>query len=412
MPEIVIECENLGKKYKIGSKEKYLSLRDSLVNTIKFPYRVLTKKESLKKKELWALKDVSFKVKKGEVIGIIGRNGAGKSTLLKLLSRITEPTEGKIILRGRIASLLEVGTGFHDELTGRENICLNGSVLGMRRKEINKKFDEIVDFSGVKKFLDTPIKRYSSGMKVRLAFAVAAHLEPEILLIDEVLAVGDVEFQKKCLGKMEDVAASGRTVLFVSHNMLAVESLCSKAIVLENGKNVFEGTTNEAIAQYMKTSEQLAKLSLNERTDRTGNGKLRVTDCIIGIEENKECGYWQTGKDCIIQFKYTTDISEIKNVDVGISLFTQTGKKMFSANTVVIKKRISLKKNKGTITCKIKKMPINSGSYYITYDVYSGGILLDKVENAIFVTMENGDFYGTGIVWGGYGTVLTNYEWY
>jgi len=208
---------------------------------------------------LWALKDVSFSVQKGEIVGIIGRNGAGKSTLLKILSRITEPTKGRAIMRGRVSSLLEVGTGFHPELTGRENIYLNGAILGMRKAEIDRKFDEIVDFSGVEKFIDTPVKRYSSGMYVRLAFAVAAHLEPEILLVDEVLAVGDFEFQKKCLGKMGDVAKEGRTVLFVSHNMGAINQLCNRAIVLENGQAKFTGSVNESIKEYLKGSVEIKK---------------------------------------------------------------------------------------------------------------------------------------------------------
>ena len=242
----VIEVENLGKKYVIAHKQKeqHDNIRDKISGSISRMGRKIIHPFSGSKgplldygdvEEFWALKDVNFSVNQGDKIGIIGRNGAGKSTLLKILSRITEPTEGKVILRGRVASLLEVGTGFHSELTGRENIYLNGSILGMTKIEIDKKFDEIVDFAGVEQFLDTPVKRYSSGMRVRLGFSVAAHLEPEILLIDEVLAVGDAEFQKKCLGKMDEIAKEGRTVLFISHNMGSIHHLCQRVLLLDNG---------------------------------------------------------------------------------------------------------------------------------------------------------------------------------
>src|SRR3989344_6284809 len=250
----IIEVKNIGKKYNIThQKGSYIALRDVLMNVIKSPFSFLkTKVKQVagfeKKEDFWALKDVSFDVEKGEVIGIIGRNGAGKSTLLKILSQITPPTTGEIILRGRVGSLLEVGTGFHPELTGRENIFLNGAILGMKKEEIVRKFDEIVKFAGIEKFLDTPVKHYSSGMYVRLAFSVAAHMETDILIIDEVLAVGDAEFQKKCLGKMEDITKEqGRTILFVSHNMATVKNLCKKCLLLEKGKVIAGGETDEVL---------------------------------------------------------------------------------------------------------------------------------------------------------------------
>ncbi|MFQ3548800.1 MAG: ABC transporter ATP-binding protein [Armatimonadota bacterium] len=247
MSKPIIEIQNISKKYRLGvEKEKYLSLRDEIMKFVSSA----TRKKRFELSQFWALKDISFDVQNGEAIGIIGKNGAGKSTMLKVLSKITPPTTGQIIKRGRVASLLEVGTGFHPELTGRENIYLNGAILGMTRKEIARKFDDIVDFSEISKFLDTPVKRYSSGMYVRLAFAVAAHLEPEILVVDEVLAVGDVEFQKKCLGKMNDVAKGGRTVLFVSHNLSAVSQLCTRGIVLEKGQIKFDGKVDEALTHY------------------------------------------------------------------------------------------------------------------------------------------------------------------
>ena len=258
MSSAIISVEHVSKLYRLHhqTRERYTALRDVLTNKVKGLFRPQTSdlRPQTSEEDFWALNDVSFTVKRGEVVGIIGRNGAGKSTLLKILSRITEPTKGRVTLRGRVASLLEVGTGFHPELTGRENIFLNGAILGMTRAEMRRKFDEIVAFAEVEKFLDTPVKRYSSGMYVRLAFAVAAHLDPEILIVDEVLAVGDAEFQKKCLGKMQDVAKGGRTVLFVSHNMAAVQALCSRAIYLQAGAIKAFGEVDLLVSQYMSDS--------------------------------------------------------------------------------------------------------------------------------------------------------------
>lgn len=265
MSDVVIRAEGLGKKYLIGHQSERRAggtLRDMLTDTTRGLLRSARDMAAGRQlvagdevEEFWALKDINFEIKRGEVVGIIGRNGAGKSTLLKVLSRITEPTEGRVEIKGRVASLLEVGTGFHPELTGRENIYLNGAILGMSREEIRRKFDEIVDFSGVEKFLDTPVKRYSSGMYVRLAFAVAAHLEPEILIVDEVLAVGDAEFQKKSLGKMQDVTGEGRTVLFVSHNMAAIHSLCQRSLLVRGGRINGDGATGEIIRTYASSAD-------------------------------------------------------------------------------------------------------------------------------------------------------------
>jgi len=251
MSDIVIRAEGLGKLYRLGSRERYRTLRDTLTDALAWPFRRARESSNEKAESFWALKDVSFELKQGEVVGIIGRNGAGKSTLLKILSRITEPTEGEARVHGRISSLLEVGTGFHPELSGRDNIFLNGAILGMKKAEIRRKFDEIVAFAEVEKFIDTPVKHYSSGMYVRLAFAVAAHLEPEILVIDEVLAVGDAEFQKRCLGRMGAMANEGRTVLFVSHNMTALQSLCSRAIWLSSGEVKADLPARLAVSEYL-----------------------------------------------------------------------------------------------------------------------------------------------------------------
>jgi len=260
MNDIAIRVENLGKRYRIGKRERYQTLRDTLTDTVTAPFRWLRKVRSANGNgapdHIWALKDISFEIPRGEVVGIIGRNGAGKSTLLKVLSRITEPTEGHAEIRGRVGSLLEVGTGFHPELTGRENIYLNGAILGMRKAEITKKFDEIVAFAETEKFLDTPVKHYSSGMYMRLAFAVAAHLEPEILVVDEVLSVGDAQFQKKCIGKMGEISREGRTVLFVTHNMVALQSLCTRAICLGSGSVVDDGEASRVVSKYLQSQSR------------------------------------------------------------------------------------------------------------------------------------------------------------
>lgn len=290
--EIVIKAKEIGKRYRIGvAEEKAETLAGQLLRIFKYPLRNLKRLRKLKKfseeEEIeginWALRGINFEVKRGEVLGIIGHNGAGKSTLLKILSRITEPTEGEVEIRGRVSSLLEVGTGFHPELSGRDNIYLNGTILGMTKKEVDAKFQEIVAFSGIGKYLDTPVKFYSSGMKVRLAFSVAAHLEPEILIIDEVLAVGDMEFQNKCLGKMDEVAHSGRTVLFVSHNMAAVKSLCSRTIVLKGGREVYEGSTDRAIQVYSQGENS----NMKDKSDFYSNGYILESFTLQPLIENE-----------------------------------------------------------------------------------------------------------------------------
>lgn len=306
MSDVAIQVENLGKMYRIGGPQaRYKRFTESVMDTLAAPLRRLRNigQPVPEAETLWALKDVSFEVKQGEVVGIIGRNGAGKSTLLKILSRITEPTEGEVRLHGRVGSLLEVGTGFHPELTGRENIYLNGTILGMKRAEIDRKFDEIVAFAEIEKFLDTPVKRYSSGMYVRLAFAVAAHLEPEILVVDEVLAVGDVAFQKKCLGKMGEVAQGGRTVLFVSHNMGAVGQLCSKGILLEHGMKRSIGSIDRVVSQYLAAgNNEQETVDLTDYEYRRGTQEVKVEWAQLRNREQEPCRKFSIGDDVIIAF--------------------------------------------------------------------------------------------------------------
>jgi lipopolysaccharide transport system ATP-binding protein len=348
-------------------------------------------------KTLWALKDVRFDVMPTDVVGIIGRNGAGKSTLLKVLSRIVEPTAGRVELYGRVASLLEVGTGFHPELTGRENIYLNGSILGMTRREIETKFDEIVAFAEVEKFIDTPVKRYSSGMYVRLAFAVAAHLEPEILVVDEVLAVGDASFQKKCLGRMRDVASMGRTVIFVSHNMAAVSSLCSKAMVLWQGQVEYPlGSVEGAVQQYLTQVHKITKMKLAERTDRQGDGRLRIEDFATFDNQGNELEYLATGQEVDFRIYYSSNETNVQNVSVAIGITSNAGAFVSMLSNQVAGDNFESIARDGYFTCKIKKLPLMPGNYTAGLIIRSNDVILDWIQQAVTLVVEPGDFYGTG----------------
>lgn len=340
MSEVVISAENIGKKYKIShqTKEKYVTLRETIASRIKaatnFSRKSSTNKDTIE--DFWALSDLNFEIRQGEAVGVIGRNGAGKSTLLKVISRITEPTVGKLELNGRVASLLEVGTGFHPELTGRENIYLNGAILGMTQVEIKRKFDEIVDFSGVEKFLDTPVKRYSSGMYVRLAFAVAAHLDPEILIIDEVLAVGDAEFQKKCLNKMDEVSKTGgRTILFVSHNMTAIQSLCSSCIWLEKGKIQQLGASAEIIQSYQNQGVKILFESNWEPNRAPGSAIVRLyRTAIVNSQLSAQYTYDVVEKIGVL-FEY--EVFENDNVIwAGFNLYNSEGINVFDSHSVTL----------------------------------------------------------------------------
>ncbi|MEE3716397.1 ABC transporter ATP-binding protein [Tumidithrix elongata RA019] len=409
MSETAIRVENLGKKYIISHKQglsSNKSLRESISNTVKsIGQKFLpssTKEINPSREEFWALQDISFEIKQGDRVGVIGRNGAGKSTLLKILSRVTEPTHGKIAIRGRVASLLEVGTGFHQELSGRENIYLNGAILGMGKEEIKRKFDEIIAFAEVEKFLDTPVKRYSSGMYVRLAFAVAAHLDPEVLIVDEVLAVGDAQFQKKCLGKMEDVSTKeGRTVIFVSHQMSAIEALCSRAILLQSGKVVLDSNPQEAIRGYLGNAYSLTKgISLKERTDRTGNGKVRFESFRIIDEEGTEVTALQSGKDYRFELGYFNSLEKrTDNVVVSLDIFDERNNRVMLFRTNFTNDNLSLNPGFGSISCSINKLPLANGEYrFLLFMSYADTEIFDWIEDAASARVDGGDFFGTGSI--------------
>ncbi|MBD2254574.1 ABC transporter ATP-binding protein [Nostoc parmelioides] len=404
MSDTVIRVENLGKKYIIGhqTQERYTALRDVIANGAKGLFKSFRNpkfKPVNYQEEFWALKDVSFEIKQGDRVGIIGRNGAGKSTLLKILSRITEPTQGSIKIKGRVASLLEVGTGFHPELTGRENIYLNGAILGMSRIDIKRKFDEIVAFAEVEKFLDTPVKRYSSGMYVRLAFAVAAHLEPEILIVDEVLAVGDAQFQKKCLGKMEDVSNEGRTVIFVSHQMSAIQSLCTRGILLKSGNLYLDSSSQEAINVYLEQAYTLADdIPLAERKDRGGSGKVRAYSIQILNIEGNEVSSLQSGKDYSFKVGYFNQTNEYLNdVVVSLDIFDDKSNRVLLFRTNFTNSNLNLDNKSGYILCNIENLPLAKGSYRLAiFFSHADAETLDYIEDAVNITVDGGDFFGTG----------------
>jgi lipopolysaccharide transport system ATP-binding protein len=396
MPEVLISVENLGKKYRIsheGQRQRYVALRDVLAQKWTAPFRALIGKNGIangstaklpfrknptnsdanssghpttglslpSKEDFWALRDVSFDVKRGEVVGIIGRNGAGKSTLLKILSRITEPTEGRVRIRGRVASLLEVGTGFHPELTGRENVFLNGAIMGMSKAEIRHKFDEIVAFAEVEKFLDTPVKRYSSGMYVRLAFAVAAHLEPEILVVDEVLAVGDSQFQKKCLGKMQDVAAhEGRTVLFVSHQMEAISALTQRCLYLKGGRSVLVDKTSECIKKYLYEDASSTVYS-----DHGTSSSDRITQITVITDNGGSIVHW--GESLTIECEVWTQ-RPIERLDFALQIYSSQGKAVlhFYPTDSSLSGAKSTRPNCFLIRCHIPKLRLYQGDFFIT----------------------------------------------
>ena len=399
---IVIHTDRLGKRYLIAherGQERYTALRDVMAGAATRAWARMRGRTRGQQsagrttEEFWALKNVSIDIRQGEVTGVIGRNGAGKSTLLKILSRITEPTEGRVEIRGRVASLLEVGTGFHPELSGRENIFLNGAILGMSRREITAKFDEIVAYAEVERFLDTPDKRYSTGMYVRLAFAVAAHLEPEILIVDEVLAVGDSEFQKKCLGKMQDVAHAGRTVLVVSHNMPMVRNLCTRALVLAQGSITFQGNVDESVQHYLADSGG-ERHALTERADRRGDGRLRFSDAYVQGDARHVV---RMGAAASIVLSYTA-VERIKACNFSIHIENSWGQIILRLATRESGAPVSIAPGRGTIACEIPLLQLLPGRYtlLIAASVPPAYEYLDHIERAASFEVLEDDVYGTG----------------
>ena len=399
MSILAIRAEGVGKRYTIGApRAPYGSLRESLTSTLTAPFRRRVQRHvSPESDTLWALRDVSFEVRPGEVVGVIGKNGAGKSTLLKILARITEPTTGQVSLSGRVGSLLEIGTGFHPELTGRENVFLNGAVLGMRRAEIQRKFDEIVAFAEVERFLDTPVKHYSTGMYLRLAFAVAAHLEPEILLVDEVLAVGDAAFQRKCLGKMGDVAKTGRTILFVSHNMGAVTSICERGLVLEAGRVVFSGHATEAVTVYLNQFSGAAEPRVAARRDRTGSGEVRLIGFGVENEKGERLEAIRNGDTVRLVFEYETrDGRGARNVEFQIVVRTEAGDLLFQFGSRFLGRRLAWIPGTGRLICEIRRFPLVPGRYRLDAFVVADGVQSDFILWVAPLIVVDGDFYGAG----------------
>jgi len=404
---IVIKVENLSKLYLLNEyhQTKSDTLSGTLLNSLKQAKSKISKKEL---KEFWALKDVSFEIEQGDRVGIIGRNGAGKSTLLKILSRITPPTSGRIEYTGKMASLLEVGTGFHGDLSGRENIYLNGSVLGMNKQEINRKFDEIVAFSGIERHLDTPVKKYSSGMYVRLAFAVAAHLEPDILIVDEVLAVGDAEFQKKCLGKMKDVSGQGRTVLFVSHNMAAVENLCNVGVYLDRGKVSAIGKMPDVINSYL-SNHIIKSEKLSEVKNRKGSGDLFFTEgSIFGVDTDDQKSI-ESFSDFKIELNYQLNNISILDVkiDIGINNYMGDRVAFVSSNNISTVFDYSTKK----ISFLVKNNPLAPGNYNCNIYCEVNGNLSDWLQEVLPFEVVEKDYYKSGkLIPANQGNILLNYS--
>lgn len=406
----IIDIDHLSKRYRIGAnKEPYLNLRDEIAKACS---RILPASTRTRRTEtdFWALHDVSFTVQEGEAIGIVGRNGAGKSTLLKILSQITPPTNGSVTMRGRVASLLEVGTGFHPELTGRENIFLNGAILGMSRREIRRKFDEIVAFAEVEKFLDTPVKRYSSGMYVRLAFAVAAHLEPEILIVDEVLAVGDAQFQQKCLGKMGEVAKGGRTVLFVSHNMAALEVLCNRCVLIHNGELMSIGPTRTVLNEYIEgVYLGMAKVHPAERKDRKGNGDVVVKDVYLIDQHRQQLQAVPCGDVCTIAFQFEFAVDP-KPFHLSFTIRDTKGQYISRPSTYDVSFSSHITPRAGILSCSINRFPLIPGHYRVTTEMRIGGEVTDYLEGAALIEVASADFFGTGRI-SDHSPVLLDQKW-
>lgn len=416
MSHLSIEVAHLGKEYHIGGPQKqYHRLTDQLADMAAAPFRraaKLLRGQASGVAELdeaiWAIKDISFQIQPGEVVGIIGRNGAGKSTLLKILSGITDPTEGRADLYGRVGSLLEVGTGFHPELTGRENIFLYGAILGMKRSEINRKLDEIVAFAEVDKFLDTPVKHYSSGMYVRLAFSVAAHLEPEILLVDEVLAVGDVAFQRKCLGKMDDVARTGRTVVFVSHNMGLLQQLCERGIYLQGGTVHTDGSITDAVDAYLQTLEQSKTTDLSQRVDRKGQGKVRLTNAEV-LSTNESSTILKTGRP--VRFVFQVD-KLVPAMACNFHIYDTIGQPVTSFTSKVRGPADTSDPGNGMkFICELDELLLVPGRYRVDVAIIGDNRMQDFIEAATVFEVGEGHVAGRPVQADGKFSVTMAHRW-
>ncbi|MEX2529304.1 MAG: ABC transporter ATP-binding protein [Gemmatimonadota bacterium] len=401
MSDVALRLENVGKRYRLGEMNRHRTLREALTLAAQGPLRRVKARmrgeatPPAGQETFWALRDVSFELERGEVLGVIGRNGAGKSTLLKLLARITEPTEGRISGYGRVGSLLEVGTGFHPELTGRENIFLNGAILGMRRAEITSKFDEIVHFSEIERFLNTPVKRYSSGMYTRLAFAVAAHLEPEILLVDEVLAVGDLAFQKKCLGKMQDVAQEGRTVLFVSHHMSMIRTLCPKTVWIDQGRLKALGETARVAYDYQEATVESGTVPLAERPDRTGDQSVRLRSLRIRPVEGGSV--ISITSRLRVEIEYESD-RPLRQPRFYLDVCDVRGTGIYALDSDCTGSIPHMLPARGKVVCETDYMNVTPGRCYVNLAVFKGGMLSDRVDAAATFDVESANFYPTGVM--------------
>jgi lipopolysaccharide transport system ATP-binding protein len=410
-----ISVAGLGKRYRLtgGSRaSRYRTLRDLISENVLGLRGSHAADAGSPDQDFWAVRDLSFQVPVGQRVGLIGRNGAGKSTLLKLLSRITEPTAGRIVQRGRVASLLEVGTGFHPELSGRENIYVNGSILGMRRAEIQRKFDEIVEFAGVERFLDTPVKRYSSGMYMRLAFAVAAHLEPDVLLVDEVLAVGDAAFQAKCLGKMESISREGRTVIFVSHNMSAVATLCDRAILLEQGRLAMDGTVDAVVSHYLETAPSSESLAL--RKDRVGSGAVRATSVSFSGESGGARRAVVQGQPIEIAVDMQVSPEALgKTATVVLVVCDRMETRLFSLYSEWQRTPLHLRREQERLVCSVASgFPLIPDHYTMIVGILVNGVVADKIQNAVQFEVVAKDVFGTGAVPGvGLGPIVVPHSW-
>jgi lipopolysaccharide transport system ATP-binding protein len=418
-----IRVEKLSKQYQLGGPQgvyQYRTLREAVTDAALAPVRRLKGLDRARAAApaVWALKDVDFEIQPGEVVGIIGRNGAGKSTLLKVLSRITEPTSGRAVIHGRIASLLEVGTGFHPELSGRENVYLNGAILGMSRREIEGKFDDIVQFAEVEQFVDTAVKRYSSGMYLRLAFAVAAHLEPEILVVDEVLAVGDASFQDKCMGKMGEVAHQGRTVLFVSHNMSSITALCGRALWMHQGQVAGDGEPLKIVHRYLESVFSQTKAaegftSLEERKDRKGDGRMRLTHVRLLDARGNPVPYFESGQEVQFAIGYRSKKESIlDSVTIGFTLLNERQQFISYCQNDVAQGAFRGIEPSGEFRCRIPKLPLMPGRYTLSIACKSGVVAADGVYNACEFEVVEGEFFPTRLLpTPGYGDVLFEQDW-